>query len=827
MAAAGVKTRSAPEASTAGRPWGCDVLDGLRALDLSSGLTGAVCTKVFADAGAAVIKVEDPGGDPLRRWSATGDPAGPGDGLLFRHLGRAKQSLILDADRPLDRERLAVLASAADLIVWSAGSALAATPDAQPGALAAANPRAVVCAISPFGLAGPWAERAASELTLQAWGGGIGYRGPNGGPPVTAGGRVGEWTAGLLAAVSALAALDQRRLNGRGDLIDVSILESVMTICAMAHPVAFRSVAGRPMRQGRVVNIPGVHRASDGWGGFMVLTGQQWQDFCLLVEQPEWLADDSLLHIQGRLDRHDEIMGAIDAWMGRHTLAEVLERAALFRVPAGVVANGATTPTLEQVAALGLVAPDPSGGFLEPQPPYRFSTGKGRKPGAPAPRLGEHRPADAHRPPPEALGADAGEVGKDFAARGLSQLRIADLTSFWAGTIPGRYLAMAGADVIRIESPGRLDGFRYASLRAFDQDDWWEWAPLCEASNLGKRHLSLDLSDARGRDVLLRLVRHCDVLVENYTPRVLENWGLSPERLLQENPSLIVLRMPGFGLEGPWRDRPGFAQVMEMFSGMAWGTGFADGEPVLPNGQVDPIGGHQALIALLLGLEQRRRTGKGLLIEAPLLGGALAVAAEQIIEHSAHGVLLSRQGNRHPSWAPQGVYPCAGASDEDGEGWIALSIADDAQWEALKTVLGRPAWAEDATLAHAQGRRAAHDRLDRLLEAWTAERTQDEVVELLWSRGVPVARVVMPHTLDALPQVQARGFYELVGHPLTGESPQATFPAVTRSGFGAGGLRPAPLFGQHNQDILGGLLGMTPEEIDALKRDGVIGDRPR
>ena len=443
--------------------------------------------------------------------------------------------------------------------------------------------------------------------------------------------------------------------------------------CALNYPVTFEAMAGQPIRASRFQNLPGIHRAKDGWGGFMVITGQQWHDFCALIDRPDWIEDDSLLLFDNRVARREELLGVIDDWMADHTLEEMLDLAASFRVPAAPLGNGLLTPTFAHPASEGLYEPAPDGTFLQPVPPYRFSSGAGRRRPRPAPRLGQRSSTSgggrrAGRPTaPTAGGPRAPHPHADHSRGSAS----ADLTAYWAGPIVGRHLAMMGADVIRIESPDKLDGLRFTTPKGFGEPDWWEWAPMVSTTNIGKRHLGLDLSTAAGRDVLLRLAAVSDVVIENFTPRIMENWGLEPDRLLAAQPGLVVMRMPGFGLSGPWRDRPAYAQIMEMISGMAWVTGLAEGPPLLPNGQCDPIGGHQALTALLLALEHRRQTGLGVVVECPLLLGALQVAAEQVVTYSGDGVLLGRLGNRDPSIAPQGVYRCA---DEPagGEAWVAI-----------------------------------------------------------------------------------------------------------------------------------------------------------
>ena len=169
-----------------------------------------------------------------------------------------------------------------------------------------------------------------------------------------------------------------------------------------------------------------------------------------------------------------------------------------------------------------------------------------------------------------------------------------------------------------------------------------------------------------------------DAAVENFSPRVMDNLGLVYDELAALNPRLIMVRMPAFGLDGPWRDRVGFAQTMEQLTGMAWLTGFADGPPVIPRGPCDPLAGLHALVALLVALEHRARTGRGQLIEATMVEAALNAAAEMVLEHGAYGTHLARDGNRGPVGAPQNLYACRG-----DDRWLALAVTSDAQWRAL------------------------------------------------------------------------------------------------------------------------------------------------
>jgi crotonobetainyl-CoA:carnitine CoA-transferase CaiB-like acyl-CoA transferase len=412
---------------------------------------------------------------------------------------------------------------------------------------------------------------------------------------------------------------------------------------------------------------------------------------------------------------------------------------------------------------------------------------------------------------------------EDLSTLPFCGLRVVELTAFWAGPIVGNILGMLGADVIHVESAARPDGMRFNTVKPLTSEAWWEWSPLFQGANTDKRGLTLDLSTEEGRAVFGRLAETADLIVENYSPRVLAEWGLDYQSLARSNPGLILLRMPAFGLEGPWRDRVGYAQTMEQISGLSWISGAPGRPPVTLYGPADPIGGCHGLIGALLALEHRRRTGEGMLVESPQIGGALNIAAEQVIEYSAYGALLNRTGNRTPGAAPSGTYLCADVA-EDGtrDVWIVISIESDEQWTSLCGALDAPSWTHDDTLATAAGRAAVADQLDATIGQWCSERFADEAVTALVAAGVPAARVIGAHEAAGLQQLWARGFFERLVHPTTGESIHTGFPATFSSRRSPWHRRPAPRLGEHNRELLIEL-GFSDEEIARMHDDLTIG----
>jgi crotonobetainyl-CoA:carnitine CoA-transferase CaiB-like acyl-CoA transferase len=785
-------------------------------VDLSTWIAGAYCTKLLADGGAEVIKVESPVGDPLRRWSASGAAIEEGhDGALFNFLHASKKSVVVEFDNYDDLASLQGLLGSADAVVWSSGSPVAEHPDLVPEQIRRAHPHLAVTAITPFGRESPWRDRAWTEFTLQAWSGAtVGLaRGRPDREPVYVGGQIGEWLTGLFAAIGTLAA--GWRGDPHGEIVDVSMLEALAT-CLTYYPVTFNDQLGYPMRRKRFVPTPGVAAASDGLVGLGVGTGQQWHDFCALLGHPEWTEDPKLY-----LDR-TSVAPAINEWIAEHTVDEVLDLTSAFRIPNAPIVNGANATGFEHFRTRGTFLQNPTDGAANPGPPYRLGSASLRPPG-PSPRLGEHSVDTLleRRNDESATGTPGtpGTPGLPFEG-----LRVLDMTAFWAGPLVGHVLALLGAEVIHLESANRPDGVRLVGGVPQSEEQYWERGPIFAALNTNKKSLTLDLRNPKGNEVFRQFVKTCDVVIENYTPRVLEQLGVDYETLRKERPDLVMLRMPGFGLDGPWRDEAAFAFVIEDASGLTWLTGHSDLLPFEPYTVGDPNAGLHALFGLLLALRHRRHTGEGGLVEASMVDAALNIAAEQVIEYSAYGALLTRQGNRGPIAAPQNLYKVA-KPDENArdDSWVAVAVGTDEQWRSLRAALGEPAWAADPNLDTEHGRRGAQDEMDAHLAEWCREKQADEVVRLLAEAGVPAASVTQPHNQPDLPPFQSRRFFEEVKHPVIGNSRYSTLPIRFERGPERWHTRHAPLLGEHNRELLR-QLGLTSEDIDSLEAEGVIGE---
>jgi crotonobetainyl-CoA:carnitine CoA-transferase CaiB-like acyl-CoA transferase len=787
---------------------------GVRVLEISAGIAGSYCGKMFADAGADVVKAEPAGGDPMRRWSASGAGISPGEsGALFGYLNAGKRSVVLAS---LAEPRAAELVAGADLVIddgerpgWDARSVHRMLPG---------QARTVVVSLRPFGLDGPYVEAGVSvnEFVLQAMCGSTGGRGWPGEVPLQAGGRIGEWVTGAFGAVAAAAALRRAAATGQPELLDVSALEAMVVTMGGPGAVSASVLGADAPSPGRSIEMPSIVPTADGLVGFCTITGQQFADFLVMIGRADLIDDADLASFAGRRRRRAEFLDMVHGWAATRTTDEIVELAAAMRIPVAPVGTPRTVTDIDHFRERGVFIKN-AAGALQPRPPYRSESFDTVGPGA-VPAAGEHDGLVDWRPRPAQEG---GIPDAPPPARPLEGLRVIDFTAFWAGPAATHILASLGADVIKVEGLSRPDGMRFSGGRPPTHEQWWEYGPVFLSCNGGKRDLTLELSKPEARDIALRLIATADLVVENFSPRVMAGFGLEWPDIKAASPRVTMVRMPAFGLDGPWRDRVGFAQTMEQASGMAWMTGQSDGPPLIPRGVCDPIAGLHAAFAALAALEVREATGQGMLLECTMVEAALNVAAEALLEASANGHELRRDGNRGPGASPQGVYRCAGSDD-----WVALAVLSDAGWLDLAAALGRADLAGRGDLATEAGRRAAADEIDAAIGAWTAGMTAAEAEERLRRAGLAAARVRVARDLLTDPQLLARGFWEPVSHPVTGNFLTTGLPFRSAVSGRLPGQAAAPTLGQHNEEILTEILGLSAQEIRALAQRQVIGARP-
>ena len=402
----------------------------------------------------------------------------------------------------------------------------------------------------------------------------------------------------------------------------------------------------------------------------------------------------------------------------------------------------------------------------------------------------------------------------------LEGIRILDHTIAWAGPQGTVVLADLGAEVIKIEALFRFDGMRYHGIRFGMKEKFWEKAPWFIQVNHNKLGITLDLSKERGKELYLKLVRISDVVINNFTPRVMPNLGLDYEQLCEVNPEIIMVSMPGYGCTGPYAHAPAFGDCINAFCGLDEITGYEDSPPMRPGiAYGDPTGGFSAALAVLSALHYRFKTGKGQCVDVSHFE-ASTKCMDWLLDVAINRRVRSRVGNRDDYAAPQGCYPCKG-----DDKWAAISITCDEEWRKFGGLLGLPDWSSDPRFATSAGRREHHDELDKHIAAWTSLHDRYEVMDLLQKAGLASAPMLYPGELPQDPHFASRGFFEEVDHPYAGKR---LLPGVLAK-MSESDCRirfPAPLLGQHNEYVYQELLGLTDDEMDELAKDGIIGTEP-
>ena len=412
----------------------------------------------------------------------------------------------------------------------------------------------------------------------------------------------------------------------------------------------------------------------------------------------------------------------------------------------------------------------------------------------------------------------------------LQGIRVLDSTYVFALPYAGGLLADMGAEVIKVEGPGRPDttrtGGQSGSFPENDLgEDWWNRSSTYNTLNRGKASLTLDLTDARARDLFRELVSISDVVMENYTPRVMRGWGLDYQGLKAIKPDIVMVSNTGYGHgEGPYSGYPAMATTQEGTHGLCWITGYPGGPPSRAGASyVDFLATWTALFAIGAALHYRNRSGHGQWIDLAMYQPGVMFTSEYILDYMVNGRMGERMGNRHPARAPQGCYK-AGGTDQ----WVTLSVGSDEQWQALCELMGSPELALDPKFGDVLARIKNHDELDFILNRWTGGYDKYRLMEMLQSAGIPAGPVLDNRDTHLDPHFKARGFLENVTYPK--DRGIGTRPLIGRPyRFSKSPLKikgPAPSLGQHNEPVLTELLGVSKEEYLALEEDGIIGMVP-
>lgn len=409
----------------------------------------------------------------------------------------------------------------------------------------------------------------------------------------------------------------------------------------------------------------------------------------------------------------------------------------------------------------------------------------------------------------------------------LTGVRVLDLTRVWAGPYATRVLADLGADVIMIEAPWArggptIDEVSVMATRYYPDNDpgdrHWNRVGFSNKYNINKRNLALNLGDPRGIEVLESLIADADVLIENYSPRVMPQFGLDEDRLHRINPSLVYVTMPGFGRSGPSRDHVAYGPIIDSQAGLSVLMGY-EGETARKAGVAwpDPVAGMHAAFATIAALVDRIGDGVGRTVEVAQIEATVAMVGHALLDHQLTGHEPRPIGNRHHDHAPHGVYRCLG-----DDRWLALAVTDDEGWVGLCRVVGLDGSWEPWSVVE---RRANHDQIDAAITAWTSSRDQATLTTVLQDGGVAAAPVADAAQVMADPQHRDRRFFVDLEHPEAGTHPWPKLP-IRLSATPATYRRAGANLNQHGDEILGRLVGLDPQSIEQLHAAGTVADRP-
>ena len=837
-------------------------LDGVVVLDLTSVVAGPYATKLLADYGARVIKAEPRGGDPSRRFGPfPGDDANPEASGLFLHLNTNKQSIVLDPHTDDGAATVRRLAQVVHVVVEDL------TPGEPQAAgwswetLHAINPGLVLCSITAFGQTGPYRSYRGSELTMQAIGGPLHATGAADREPIKLAGHYASYHAGATAAFAIMLAL--RRVDsdpGAGDWIDISIYRcqagcrdrrTIQLVAAEYSGFA----PGRAQPTRRQTGF-GMYRCADGFVNIVGAGNRmprllRWIGREDLLEDPDFLSGPR--SGSGFGAKVDEAVEAHLASYDKLSAVASAQEAGLLAGAVMTVADLLEDPQLAAREWWHRIAHWHGDELPYPGFPFRLSESQQERPKR-SPRLGEHARVVLDFTPPDPL-EDARHPLPEGPSSSLhlplEGIRVAAITVVWAGPHVTQLLAEWGADVINVEPITSIQPYtrgaenvqpretllRGAELGIQPQypdaepgDDPWNRFASFNSHARNKRSMTCDVMTPEGREAFLKLIEHCDVLVENNVPTTMDKAGINWETLQEINPRLIMLRMPAFGLDGPYSSYRAFGLHVEAMVGHTHLRAYPDRGPegIGETLASDGLSGVQGALAVLMALRHRERTGEGQQIEMPLNESFIPTLGEFLFDRSMNQLNPPSQGNSHRHHAPYGVYPCKGDDQ-----WIAIDVGSDAEFVGLCEALAAgPGDASvqselvhapfDTRFAHSQTRQANAEALDDLIGQETVIWNKEDLFHKLQAAGICAAPLNDP--FDALSDRHLRevGFFEALTMEGVGTHryPGLTF-TMSRT---PNQLRtPPPKLGQHNREVYLDLLGYAESELAELEAKGLVG----
>lgn len=809
------------------------MLDGVRVVDLSDDVAGGYGTRLFASYGADVIKVEPPGGDPTRRLASISE----GDleaSVLFGYVNAGKRSVVLDADALGDRGRLWALLLTADVVVESGAPGEWLGRGLDFAKLLRERPGVVVCSVTPFGQDGPRARWRTTALTAFASGGQMMLCGEPELPPLKTAGHQAYYQGGLHVFSSCMTALFGACRTGRGEWIDISLQEAQAASLEGFGPAAMTRETDSERTGNQARAIWGIYECADGYVGLASMA-RQTASVYHCIGQPQWAGDPAFANILSTSDNNELVTALIAEWVAARTAQQVYAESDRYRAPFALIPSARDLLEWEPFRASGFwrqVDHPVLGRHSLPAGPFAIDGDRGvaRR----APLLGEDTAEVlSGLPPVPSVAESAVPVASPSPL--MDGIRVLDLTQVWAGPYAARFLADMGADVIHIEGPAFPDAVRAVGRanvpRAFNTASYFN------EYNRNKRDLVLDLHHPAGLAAFREMVRHADIVMENWSVGVADGIGIGYEELRAINPRIVMVQMPGFSQDGPEATRVGFGPSIEQMGGIVSLQGYPGGPPHKSGiSYGDPVGGVVAAGAIALALLERKKTGCGSKVVIFQRDNVIGLVGEYLLAESIWHPLPTRLGSRDGDFAPHNVYQAAddegraqlglagGIVQEYHDTWVTIAVDSDDAWRRLVEVIGDSRLA-DPRYSSVAGRRSDQDAIDAIISAWVREQDAEMCASRLQAAGVSAMPVLSPLMLVRDAHLNARGYYPTVVHPDAGQV-RTTHPVWRLRSRPQPPLRPAPCFGEHNEEVLRDLAGLTTAEIDAMRAADVIAEEP-
>ncbi len=793
------------------------LLEGYRALDLTD-RKGQICGRFLADLGVDVLKIEPPGGDPVRRTP----PFVGKTSLAFAHLNANKRTLELDLQTPGGRDRLRGLAAEADILIESGAPGEMAGLELDYDRLREINPTLIMASITGFGQWGPHSGFAYNDLVVFAMCGLMSISGDPEKPPCVPPETQAYYFGSLVAALGIVAALHRRERTGAGDWIDVSMQEALATQEHMVRLYANeQEIHTRAGSQHQHVAPARIFPCRDGYV-YMYVSRQHWERFLgIWPGHPDEFDAPEYLNNLFRRSRADVINPAVSEFTRQHSVDELTRRLQSNRIPCLPVnppLGFLRDPHVEGRRFVQEVTYPDGTSLTQPALPCLFS---GSRPGVASPRPLAQDVQNAwsgttHAGDDDASAAAHGDADVGGQGLPLQGMRVLSFDHVLAGPFGMMLLADLGAEVLKVESAkGGLDPFRF-----FGTGDDPNASPRFLEFNRNKHSVTVNLKHPEGPGLIRELAQHCDLVLDNFAARVMPSLELDYDHLVELKPDIVTLRMPGLGATGPKKDSLTLGTIITGFTGFTWlWNESAEVSPPVGSGTVLPdyVSGVMAAILSVAVTLYRRRTGRGMAMDlaqaeaaAFLIGTAMIQAANTDAEPVA-------VGNRSPYHAPYGIYACKG-----DDRWCVIATEDDAQWDRLAAAIGRPELSGDPRFRTVADRVHNRDALDAVIEEWTRSRDCHEAMRLLQAEGVPCGAVQNGADLVMNdPHLQARGFLGTHDNPRFGRLTLPCLPIrFARSDMAQDWAFPE--LGRDTDRTLRDVLGYDDARIRQLREDGAL-----